>query len=77
MSREDRVIEILKQSPGLSAYDIEQRLIADYRFKWVGYVCEFGRVHRTLMQLASRLIITSRPVPGPYPRKYIYFVEPV
>jgi hypothetical protein len=73
MSREHRIIEILKKEPGISGYQIQRRLVGQYRFKWIGEICEFGRLHISLYRLECNGCVIGRWAKGPYPRTRLYY----
>lgn len=77
MTRESRIVEILRQSPGLSSDEIQQKLVGQYRFQLWGMLVEFSKVNAALINLekAGRIWSTWTDETENFPRRRSYFAK--
>jgi hypothetical protein len=73
INREQFIVGVLRQQPGLSGYELSEKLRAQSRRKAFDAFAELGRLQPILLRLERERRIWSKWSNGPSPRQRQYF----
>jgi DNA-binding PadR family transcriptional regulator len=73
IDREEFIVGVLRQQPGLNGYELSEKLRAQSRKKAFDVFAELGRLYPILLRLERERRIWSKWSAGPSPRKRQYF----